>query len=203
MASSSTADIQMVPYYGQSVGLVVSDALVRSTSATVKDFTEKIEGGNDQNWLSLKSKLITLVNQLDDERNLSCRRRYKLDLLNEAVVPYLLKMKSRISLEKSRFSQMEQLICLLSSTTDVHPSAILLEVDKILLEINKTGGWFKSEMASLLEASVARQWRPMIADVRNSLWNIGGTLSVAGFVEVVGRFFIKSTLFKIIIRKSN
>ena len=63
----------------------------------------------------------------------------------------------------------------------------LQEIDKIVQDVNNTGGWFKSEMASLLEASVDRQWRPMVSEMRNALWNMGGALAAAGFVEVVGR----------------
>jgi hypothetical protein len=88
---------------------------------------------------------------------------------------------------------MERLIYLLtadvvtSSKDVVHPSIVLREVDKIVCEVKKSGGWFKSEMSSLLETSVERQWRPIISEMRNALWSIGGRLSAAGLIEIIAR----------------
>ena len=184
---------ELIPYYGRCVSLSVVDDIVQTTSKTLKDFAEKIDNRSDQNWQSLKGQLTAVVDKLNDEANISCRSRFRLELLNDAVIPYLTKMKSRLSLEKSRFSQMERLIYLLSANTsfsptqDAHPSVTLQEIDKMIWDVNSTGGWFKSEMASLLEASVDRQWRPMVSEMRNALWNMGGALATAGFVEVVGR----------------
>ncbi len=191
--TSTSGETHVIPYYGRCVSLSVDDDFVLTTSSALRDFAEKIDVRRDKNWQALKGQLVVVVDKLGDEASTGSRSRFRLELLNDAVIPYLTKMKSRLSLEKSRFAQMERLIYLLSTNTscsptqDVHPSVTLQEIDKIVQDVNNTGGWFKSEMASLLEASVDRQWRPMVSELRNALWNMGGALAAAGFVEVVGR----------------
>ena len=89
---------------------------------------------------------------------LSKVHRCQLDILTDAIIPYMKKMSSRLLLDKQRFSQIQALNNLVKDDLDiprVHPSQLLEELDKIIEEIKATEGvLWGSELAVKLQVAV-------------------------------------------------
>jgi hypothetical protein len=123
-----------------------------------------------------------------------------MEILNDAVLPYIKSMKGSYAMDQARFSQIEFLLDILSDSDKVynastqglessllHPAVTCQHIDALIKEINSRPYWTKSSLARSLESAVDKQWRPIVADNRMALQSVGAKLAAIGLVEVVGR----------------
>lgn len=97
-------------------------------------------------------------------------------------------MKTRMILNKNRFSQIILLINILFNNNsnyhhlnqyqqqqeDIseleHPASILLDIENIIYSIKSEKNWFKSEFEVDLEQAVSVEWSPILNDNRYYLF---------------------------------
>ena len=145
----------IVKYYGRDVPLNHDDPIVVQTVKEINDLIENTLKSStirdNELWVGLRNDLKNCSNCLINPD--LTRKKYRVELLLEAVVPYVKKMQSRLALDKERFLQLQSLLYLLSTDENSqvriqqqHPSITLTEIDKIIAQINSKGSWFKSEL---------------------------------------------------------
>ena len=71
----------------------------------------------DENWSKLKEGLSKTLVHLTDP--IIVKKLYKVEILNEAVLPYIRSMKGNFTLDRERFAQIELLLEILNSDTTV------------------------------------------------------------------------------------
>jgi hypothetical protein len=123
--------------------------------------------------------------------------KYRLEIINEAVLPYIQEMKARIHVDKSRFMQVKEIVSVLTHdftagerdnrASLIHPANVLFTIDRVLEDINGHSMLWESKLSKLLRACSKKQWQPILLDTQSSLRSIGGSLIALGMVEVVGR----------------
>eukprot|EP01041_Mallomonas_annulata_P013302 gene13302-28176_t len=199
--------ISVVKYFGRDVIISSANLLVRQSiqelRKIISDFSVAEITNKDEKWLGLKEDLIRLTNNLLQPDVIL--KRYRVELLNDALIPYLKKMKGRINIDNDRFQQLRMLIFLCDNQnaslhSHTHPAETLLEFDKIIKQINTKRGWWKSELAVALEHATQKQWLPVLSDNRNALYRFGSKLFIVGIIEVIGRpFLLLGPLYLIIL----
>ena len=196
---SSGRDIpsSVVKYYGRDIVMDHTHPTIDNSIHALKQVIEdilKMKSANSQ-WVQLKDALLRMISYLSDT-NVS-KKLYRVQILNEAVIPYLSTMKTNSFLDTARFQQIEYLLDILSDSdkiysmssdiTTLHPAITCQLIDKLVIEINSKNYWRQSTLASKLQTAVMKQWTPILHDLRNALQNIGLRLTALGLVEVVGR----------------
>jgi len=171
-----------------------NDAEVKETMSQLSllsgELSQQHYRTNGSEWKALQESVNSIANHIaGGEYRVDL---YKLNLLRNAVIPYIRKLKSRLILNKARFSQIQTLLNLLScdvnnghSIGDDHPAVTLLMIDDIVASIVREGGWWKSEFASQLQVAVDYEWRPILDDNRRALQSIGSKLAAVGLIEIV------------------
>jgi hypothetical protein len=194
----SLIDFTLVKYYGRDLVIPSTDPLVMGSLYTLKGCIEDIIKlkSTDPNWTKLKDSLLRMVAYLTNA-NIN-KKLYRLEILNEAILPYIKSMRGSYTMDPARFDQIEYMLDILSDTDRActsngmetnasHPASTFLLCDKLVIEINSKAYWMKSSLAKNLETAVNKQWRPIVADCRNALQNAGVKLFAIGLVEVIGR----------------
>ena len=190
----------IVPYFGRDGVVVTSDTIYQlaaeslieaSTSIATTALSKKLPM-----WTSLSEELARFCKGfLDPEVPI---KRYQLDLLVEALIPYLQDRKNQLHTTASRFSQIETLLRILSGSDSSHvspgsaeisnhPYHSLIKIERLIVDINREGGMWKSKLSTALQQGVKKQWEPIIGDHQRALSSIGGKLCMLGLVEAVGR----------------
>lgn len=202
VTSRNNGDI--IPYFGRSIivqnddpVLVKSINTLRKLSNDCNRLSNNDKAKNKDSWKSLQQDLDNTIHTLIDS-NLSVSK-YRLDILNEAVIPYLISMESSLNIEHSRYFHLSSLLALLSgdhssiNTRDnqnlLHPSSTLIELESLVKDINRQSGFglWPSRLGKSVDIAVQKQWQPIIQDNKRALTNIGGKLICLGLVEIVGR----------------
>jgi len=185
----------IVKYFGRDVIIRNKNSpLIVESVKELNSIIEVISQGTykrvDAKWSGIRDDLISLSNCLMNPDG--AVKRFKMEILKEAIIPYINKMKSRLVIDSDRFHQIQILlsICNPSETTVSSTCSVadtLLEIDKIVLKIKSKSGWFTSELGESLEHASEKQWRPIIRDNQVALRSIGSKLVVIGMIEVIGR----------------
>jgi hypothetical protein len=101
----------IVSYRGRDGVVIASEPLYSKTVSSLLDVTGSISkiasSKNDPLWTNLSEELITFTHGFLDVQ--TPIRRFQLDLLIEAVLPYLQDIQARIHTDKLRFSQVNSL----------------------------------------------------------------------------------------------
>lgn len=81
-------------------------------------------------------------------------------------------MKTRMILNKKRFSQINYLILILCKNKEIsdHPANTLLEIENVITSIKNEKNWFQSEFEIDLERAVSIEWLPILNDNRYILF---------------------------------
>lgn len=194
---------EVVKYYGKCDIVVKETVRVDSTIQKLVTISGQISkmSKSDKEWNELQTEVESLTHQIVS--GAFPLERYRLDIIDDVVLPYLEEMRGRLHFDRARFDQMKRLIAVLthnftdispSNTTTVdvyipriHPANILFEVDKIAADINSKSTLWQSKLSKLLTTATRKQWQPIIMDTQVSLRTLGGNLLALGMVEVVGK----------------
>jgi hypothetical protein len=98
---------EIVPFYGRYSIILKNDKKCEAAAKSITISCQEIAkvAAKDPSWKCLQESLFSLQSSLlDPERTL---REYHLDLLQEAILPYIRDMVSRIHFSKSRFHQLQ------------------------------------------------------------------------------------------------
>eukprot|EP01038_Epipyxis_sp_PR26KG_P011914 gene11914-15943_t len=206
---------QVVKFYGNSGLVPHSHPVYVSTLAKLTGNTTEIakiananklsksSASDELLWNGLLDDMSILTNYLSNpESNV---KRYQLDLILQGLLPYVGNMTKKMHLDKIRFQQINTLISNLTNTDSYHPAIVLSSIDLIVIDIKSKNYFWKSELQTTLENAVARQWTPIIMDIRAMLQNIGSKCIFLGLIGVVGwpmamlypLLRVSQTLFKI------
>ena len=183
---------EVVPFLGRVLMIQNDKPLMQMT---IKQLSTVLSGplvtSTDNDWVELKRDVVKLITNLTVHKtNMPI---YKLEMISEVMIPYLQKMSksTRISLSKSRFMQLRQLILVLedhSGNHDIIPSAAssLLEVEAVYTSVvsESATNWFNSEFQSMLQLYLTRQWAPVLADNRRGLQSLASMLAVFGILQI-------------------
>mmetsp|Transcript_15979 Transcript_15979/g.23325 ORF Transcript_15979/g.23325 Transcript_15979/m.23325 type:complete len:398 (-) Transcript_15979:1757-2950(-) len=148
-------------------------------------------------WQNLKddiSSVLELLHTPSTESNNSSRvlKRYQLDLITDALLPYIRKMSEpRISLDPQRFQQIHSVryaICDIPYIAgNDHPCYTLLAIDEVIDDLkiaNKFNLW-PSTFLSALESAVSKQWDPILISHKQLLQTVGTYLLSLGSFSLV------------------
>jgi hypothetical protein len=200
-------EFHIVPYLGRDGNVQNTDNVYQEAIVSLLDLTEKTSklsaAKKDPVWSNLCSELSSFTNGLLDSKRPI--KRYQLDLLLDTVVPYLQEIQGRFHTDNTRFSQIKSVLQIINETDDTssfnsthmntengeifvnHSYHSLIKLEKLIKEIDRQGGLWRSKLSQLLEQGVKKQWSPIIIDHQRALMNIGGKLCMLGLVEAVGR----------------
>ena len=170
-ATGDIAEINysVVKYHGRDMIMPSTSPFVTQAIQDLQSIiTDLSKKKNDHNIDTLREEIVTYLNSmLLPEAKI---KRYRLEILKEAIIPYLKKLKNRLSIDLDRFSQIQSLLRHLDNDPYIgepsHPAEILLDIDKTISQINSKRGWWKSELAVSLQHAVTRQWQPILSDNR-------------------------------------
>lgn len=162
---------RMARYLGRSNYLLISDPVRERAIQQTMKATQAVEllTRNARDWTDIKNELLdTSVLLMDPEILLP---QYKLELLSDALCPYLATMRSRISVSSSRLSQLQAIFQALDlhanrAGTLNHPAAVLLDIEQIIRAINEESTWFKSDLATKLTTAASSQWVCILTPLR-------------------------------------
>lgn len=201
LAPSSTRNQEgIVPYYGRNCLIVPTDVAYQKAVDSFIDVSTSIANisitKNHHLWTSLSEELGKFSQIfLDPDTPLM---RYQLEILVDSIIPYLQDVKTQIHTQPTRFTQIQDLLKILSMNDvspmtpgtgerSIHPCHTLLRIESVIVIINRERGFFKSKLSTALESGVRKQWAPIISDHQQALMSIGGKLCILGLVEAVGR----------------
>lgn len=133
-------------------------------------------------------------------------REYQIDILTDAILPYIDAMVSRFHFDKQRFIQISHIFESVRQSENRHPIVLLNAIDPIVGELKSSSYLFKSTLLVSLERAVLKQWRPILSDYQATLQNMAGKLLFLGVVGVIGwqiammypMYRIMLTLFRIV-----
>jgi hypothetical protein len=112
---------------------------------------------------------------------------YKMELLSETVLPYLNKLKGRFHTDDARSRQIQEIVGALNQINIPHPAVSLLAIEKVRDEIKANSGYFfSSELLTLLNNSLDKQWRPILQDYRCFLQDICGKMIAVTVITLIG-----------------
>ena len=181
--------------YSGRIAIVKRDNLLyvetqKNIAKAIDTASKECKSNNNSEWDSLRLILSeTNTKLIQAQESCSCRLQiFRLEILNDALLPYIDSMKSRMVLDKNRFNQIRKLLTIISPEEEIsnqHISLSLRDIDKLIREINGSGGWFKSEFGSLLERASDKQWGPIVNGIRNTLFSIGGLLIFRLFIIIL------------------
>ena len=163
-------------YRGRSE-LILAESPVRTdTLKRLRDTVIAVEplAHGKEEWAEVKTLLQTISGIVSNPDR--CIPRYKLEILSEAICPYIKTMKGRNILSGERFPQIIQILQILDISDEqvygylregqVHPSFILMRLEGITRAIDSTPSWFRSELSTKLKHATDKQWQPILIPLR-------------------------------------
>jgi hypothetical protein len=178
--SSSSASItrrnlnesHIVPYLGRDGKVQNTESIFQEAIVCLLDLTEKTTklsaSKKDPLWSNLCAELSSFTNGLLDPKKPI--RRYQLDLLMDTVVPYLLEIQGRFHTDNTRFLQIKSVLQIINETDDTssfssntntdgevfvnHSYHSLIKIEKLIKEIDRQGGLWRSKLSQLLEQGI-------------------------------------------------
>jgi hypothetical protein len=201
--SSDAESGQIVPFLGRDIMVAPSDLVYQRAAGALSAVSANVvkvasSTKPDSLWVVMAQNLTQFSQKFFDPQRPP--KRYQIDILLEALVPYIEEIQTRIHTDSSRFSQLEELFSILtdgSSTGGSQSGAAydatstsyhdLRRIESLVKEIDRQGGLWKSKLSNNLTRAVNRQWRPIISDHQRALQQLGGRLCILGLVEAVGR----------------
>jgi len=136
--------------------------------------------------------VVALLGSSDASSNQRLLRRFQLDLIREAVIPYIEKiMEPRLSLDVKRFQQIHAVryaICDIPYLPgNDHPSHSLLAVDEIIEDVRRSSSSYlwPSNFLTTLEAAAKKQWDPILLSHSRLLQSVASYLLVMGSFSLV------------------
>lgn len=176
----------LVKFHGNALCVSHDDSSYKvAIQELIKIATELKKTNSSNNWESTQNGLRDLVQRVADPN--SQIQRYQVDLLNEVLIPYLKKQKGRYYTDAARVRQMNEIVYALSLSQQQHPAICLNILERVKTEISQNQSYlWKSELLTVLETAVAKQWLPIVNDTRQFLIGVSGKLFVIGMVGVVG-----------------
>jgi hypothetical protein len=161
-----------------------TDGRYSSLVRELEEFTRN-KINNESTWKDFSSVIADFVEHLNDPHYPV--RVYQIELTKEIILPYLNSLKGRIHTDPVRHSQMTDIMtAILGCRTDSHPAYCLLSLETVLKDVKSRSYFFQSELATVLERGVTKQWLPIIEENRVFLRNIGGKFVFLGLLGVVG-----------------
>lgn len=172
------ADVSVVPsravdkYTGRSWRAGASHPLRQKAISGTMAAVQTIESMSKRNaeWQCLKDEFMDAAVVISDpERHIQL---YKLEIYTEAICPYIASMQTRMSISPDRFPQLRRIIQSLDLTDQLpagpisHPSAVLLDIERMAEVIDREPSWFRSDLAIKLKSAVSYQWQPIIRPIR-------------------------------------
>ena len=146
-------------------------------------------------WRDLKDDIdsvVALLGSSDASSNQRLLSRFQLDLIREAVIPYIEKiMEPRLSLDVKRFQQIHAVryaICDIPYLPgNDHPSHSLLAVDEIIEDVRRSSSSYlwPSNFLTTLEAAAKKQWDPILLSHSRLLQSVASYLLVMGSFSLV------------------
>jgi hypothetical protein len=161
-----------------------TDGTYTSLFLSLEEFTSS-QINNESVWKDFSSVIADFLEHLNDPHYPV--RRYQIELTKEIILPYLNSLKGRIHTDPVRNRQMTDIMtAILGCRTDSHPAYCLLSLEVVLRDVNSRGYFFKSELATVLERGVNKQWLPIIEENRVFLRNVGGKFVFLGLLGMIG-----------------
>lgn len=154
---------------------------------------------------TLESSIKVLISNMGTHPISIPIRQYQLEILCDAVIPYLETILARKAslfstsrpVDASRYRLLNELFQQLylrnisDGGIDEHPSIILQAIeDTVLAEICKQKNFWKSDLQTKLEGAIEKQWKPILKDTKTIINNIAVNLIVLGALEIFGRQII-------------
>lgn len=115
--SPSPSRLVSLRYYGRHEIVPFNDKSVTPIIEKIVSLSEDVVSISKRNpeWLSVKEDLELLAHKLMDEK--VPMEKYRLEVISEAIIPYIEEMKARIHVDKSRFMQVKVIIYITFSIT--------------------------------------------------------------------------------------
>lgn len=179
----------LVRYSGHCELISANESLRKESSTRIQAQLKCLES-KDSQWAPITSTLRQVKDILENPDPIS---RYKVEILNNAVLPYIEKMQSRVVLKLSRFQQVEAVVRVLfrnvrrSLPHEAHISTALLEIDAVIMLIRQEHAFWRSEFETLLTTEMKNQWDAIVGDMRVLLGTIGSKLFFYGLVDAIAR----------------
>lgn len=192
---NSPAAPSALRYYGRCMPVGLSspqrDATVRTVAEAAIAIRPLAAGASGGGWAGLAADLNAVLAIISDPGVLIPE--YKLEILREAVCPYLLEMRGRWVLDPERFQQLHQVLGALnlaegalktasptvsslggdldpssSSSLPEHPAHSLLAVEAVIRAVDAASSraWFQSQLAKRLRQNVHQEWAPILSVLR-------------------------------------
>ena len=172
VVSTTSAYQEIVPFYGRNSSL---DQTHPSFQKALRSLVElraslnkiAVPSKGENQWKQLSNSLNEFTTSFV---NPQCPpKRYQVDVLLEAVIPYLQEIQGRIHTDVTRFHQLQQILSILTNSNS-HPVPhehasydTLLRIDNVIVDIDRQGGLniWKSSLSTRLSSAVKKQWEPI------------------------------------------
>ena len=170
---STTTQQELVPFYGRNTAITQDHPLFQKALRSLVELRtslNKITVSNkgENQWKHLSNSLDEFTTVFV---NPQCPpKRYQVDVLLEAVIPYLQEIQSRIHTDVTRFHQLQQILSILTNSnshlsvpTEHTSYDTLLRIDNVIVDIDRQGGLniWKSSLSTRLSSAVKKQWDPI------------------------------------------
>ena len=171
--STTSQSQELVPFYGRNTSLTQDHPLFQKALRSLVELRSSlnkitVSNKGENQWKHLSNSLDEFTTSFV---NPQCPpKRYQVDVLLDAVIPYLQEIQGRIHTDVTRFHQIEQILSILStvnSNTSVptEPTSYdtLLRIDNVIVDIDRQGGLniWKSSLSTRLSSAVKKQWDPI------------------------------------------
>jgi len=173
VSTTSHPPQELVPFYGRNLPLTQEHPLFQKVLRSLVELRtslNKITVSNkgENQWKHLSNSLDEFTTTFVNPH--SPPKRYQVDVLLDAVIPYLQEIQGRIHTDVTRFHQLEQILSILSTANSnvsipTEPTSYdtLLRIDNVIVDIDRQGGLnlWKSSLSTRLSSAVKKQWDPI------------------------------------------
>lgn len=175
-------------FFGYNSLISAQDRVVGTTLPKIANIVGQIraESSKSEQWRIVADHLQEFARKLSSPQ--SSINSYKLEVVTEVVVPYLSKLNGRYHVDQTRTRQLVEILGTLLHDDIQHPAIALNIIERVREEVRVSSSnyIFQSELLTLLNNTLAKQWRPILLDLRGFLQNIGGKLITVAVVTIVG-----------------
>lgn len=187
-ATTIAVNVDASPRFFGRNSIVVDDARIRSLSTNLTDIMGHIMLSEPEQspWRKVVERLVDWMQIVNDPtRNVY---EYQIEITSEVIIPYLRKLQDRYSTDSSRSKQIMEVLETIMHDDIPHPAVCFQQLDKIVEEVKLANQsyFFSSELLTLLQQSQAKQWRPILMDLRGFLQDISGKLVAVAVLTIIG-----------------
>lgn len=188
-ATATASSSSLVKYCGRAVVASSKDPDYKSVVQRLLSLTQDLQQNGsyrtDADWNAFFADLSAFTNHIVNP-DIEIQR-FQVDLISESLLPYITKLKGRFYTDKARVRQLSDIMYALTHSDKHHPAFTLLVLEQVRNDIQGKQSYFwKSELLSILDTALAKQWRPILHDMKALLYDAAGKLIGFGLIGVIG-----------------